>query len=141
MAKRQLLDRASQIIGEQAIDVIFVQNRPKSALAVFAIVAIPAALGLNLLWMALAGGVAGLGYTALTDYRFIASTPTRLVLLSAVKWSLTARPHEVEGDLQPSDIQLTDKAGINRVVLVKGQQYILSRIFVSRLETMLARSG
>lgn len=137
MANGQLLGKASEVLGEQARDVVLLQNRPKTALLALLVLWAPIVLNLGLLPIVMAAGAAGVLYSVLTNYRAIASTPTRLVLMKVDKISVRARPSEIECELVPSDVELTDKAGINRTVLVKGQKYILSRVLVGRLQTML----
>lgn len=139
MANEQLLGKASAVLGERALDVVMVQHRPKSTLLALLILWAPIVLNLGLLPILMAGGVAAIVYSLLTDYRFIASTPTRLVVLKVDKLSIRGRPSAIDSDIDPADIQLADTPGINRVVFLRGKKYVMSRVFVSRLRAMLGQ--
>jgi hypothetical protein len=141
VANQQILGKASAVLGEEALDVVMVQKRPKVAILALIILMAPMVLELGLFLIVMAFGVAGVVYSVVTEYRVIASTPTRLVLMKLDKISIRGRPNAVECDIDPSEIRLADTPGLNRVVFVRGQKYVMSRIFVSRLETMLARSS
>jgi hypothetical protein len=141
-AHTRTLDRIGRLAEERPVDALFIIRRkpwhwPVVALGVLG----GAALGLlapsHQWFFVLSGAIifGGLGMNVGTDFRFIASTPTRVLLLDSSR--VIAKPVRLVKALAPSSVHATP-AGVATNLDIDGEPHVMARQQQTRLERMLA---
>lgn len=140
------LDRAGRLAGELVVDALFIVRRKRwhwpavaggmligvvLGLVVGSVVGLP---GLAACFMALIG--AGLGLNAGSDFRFIARSPTRVLILESSR--VIGLPTELVGAVEPASITFSP-AGPAMRLMIRGEPHVMARQHLVRLERMLQR--
>ncbi len=107
-AQSRALDRASRLAGELVVDALFIVRRYPwhwPAVAIGGVLALAVSLAVGAPWLLavpIAGVGAGFGMNAGTEFRFIARTPTRLLLIASSR--VIAKPTRVLKELAPGQV-------------------------------------
>lgn len=139
MANLGIPTKASKLLGEPVVDAVAVARLPKWRFVFFVALVAMIMLRVNLLVMALIAGLVGLAITLGSDYKIIARTSNRLVLLSA-RALFSIRPTTVDRELRSNDVVVETTAGLKKTVAVDGHRYTVPRAYCNRLLVMLGRT-
>ena len=142
----RVLDATGRLADELVVDIIFLMRRKSwhwIAVVIGLVLgaAIGAAAGIALgrgLWFftfSAAGVLAGLGMNVGSDFRFIAITTSRLLLVDSSR--IIAHPVRSVRQVRPDAITSTTKGLIMRVTIEGEGGYVTSRQNHDRLQRML----
>jgi hypothetical protein len=142
MAKKAIMQSVEQVLGHPAEDAVLIVHRKRWALPVFFAIFLVAYVVINaikpgVLGAAVAGGCAGASLALAQQYRFIARSGNKLMLLSSKRW--LARADGIIREIHPNEVVTVKTPGINKTIAIENTRYVVSRIFVSRLENLLGR--
>lgn len=138
-AQSRTLDRASRLADELVVDALFIVHRYPwhwPAVALGGALALVVSLAVGAPWLLavpVAGIGVGFGMNAGTEFRFIARTPTRLLLLSSSR--VIAKPTRVVKELRPSAVDVTGR-GFTRTLLLDGEPHVMAAQHDQRLDRM-----
>lgn len=124
---------------ELAIDALFIVHRHPwhwPAVGIGFVLALVGSRAVGAPWVlavpiACIGG--GFGANAGCDFRFIARTPTRLLLMSSSR--VIARPTGIIRQLAPHEVSVRGR-GLTRTLLLDGEPHVLAGQQAQRLERM-----
>ena len=143
MANKMIMQSVEQVLGHPAQDAVLIVHRKRWAIPLFFGILVIAYVIVNaikpgVLGGALAGGCAGASLALSQQYRFIARSGDHLVLLASKRW--IARATAIIREIHPNEVQTVHTPGVNKTIMVDNTRYVVSRLFTSRLETLLGRS-
>jgi hypothetical protein len=143
MATKAVMQSVEKVLGHSAQDAVLIVHRKRWALPVFFAIFLVAYLVVNaikpgVIGSAIAGGCAGASLAFAQQYRFIARSGNHLLLLSSKRW--LARATAVIREIHPNEVVTNKTPGINKTITIDGTRYAVSRLFTSRLETLLGRA-
>lgn len=139
------LDRAGRLAGELVVDALFIVRRkpwhwPAVAACALAGLAVGVVVGsvvgmpaLAAVFAALIG--AGLGLNIGSDFRFIARSPSRVLLYESSR--VIGLPTELVRSVRPEDVRAVP-AGPAMRLTVAGEAHVMARQHHARLQRMLA---
>jgi hypothetical protein len=140
-AHTRTLDQIGRLADERAVDALFIIRRKPWHWPVVAVGVLGgAALGLlapsHQWFFVLSGAIifGGLGMNVGTDFRFIAATPTRVLLLDSSR--VIAKPIRLVKAVPPSAV-LASAAGVATNLDIDGEMHVMARQQHTRLERML----
>lgn len=143
-SQSRTLDRASRLADELVVDALFIVHRHPwhwPAVAIGAAMALVVSLAVGAPWVLaipIAGIGAGFGMNVGTDFRFIARTPTRLLLLASSR--VIAKPTRVLKDLLPAAVVAKGR-GFTRTLLLDGEPHVMAAQHTRRLDRMRDACG
>ena len=138
-ARTRALDQVGRLVGEPPLDTLFIVHRRRwhwPAVAIGFAVALVASLAVGAPWflaLPIAGIGGGFGMNAGTDFRFIARTPTRLLLLASSR--VIAKPTRVIRELAPAQVSMTGR-WFTRTLLLDGEPHVMATQQAPRLDRM-----
>ena len=138
-ARTRVLDQVGRMVGEVPLDTLFIVHRRRwhwPAVSVGCAVALVVSLAVGAPWVLaipIAGIGAGFGMNVGTDFRFIARTPTRLLLLASSR--VIAKPTRVLKELRPAAVTVEGR-GFTRTLLLDGEPHVMAAQHTLRLDRM-----
>jgi hypothetical protein len=138
-AQSRALDRASRLAGELVVDALFIVRRYPwhwPAVAIGGVLALAVSLAVGAPWLLavpIAGVGAGFGMNAGTEFRFIARTPTRLLLIASSR--VIAKPTRVLKELAPGQVVVQGR-GFTRTLVLDGEPHVMAAQQTERLGRM-----
>ena len=138
-AQSRALDRASRLADELVVDALFIVRRYPwhwPAVAIGGVLALAVSLAVGAPWVLavpIAGIGAGFGMNAGTEFRFVARTPTRLLLLASSR--VIAKPTRVLKELAPRQVVVKGR-GFTRSLILDGEPHLMAAQQSQRLERM-----
>lgn len=140
-AHTRTLDRIGRLADERPVDALFIIRRKQWHWPVVVIGVLGGgALGLlapsHQWFFVLSGAIifGGLGMNIGTDFRFIAATPTRVLLLDSSR--VIAKPIRLVKSVAPAAVHTTP-AGVATNLDIDGEAHVMARQQHARLERML----
>jgi hypothetical protein len=140
-AHTRTLDQIGRLADERPVDALFIIRRKPWHWPVVAVGVLGgAALGLlapsHQWFFVLSGAIifGGLGMNIGTDFRFIASTPTRVLLLDSSR--VIAKPIRLVKSVPPSAV-VARAAGVATNLVIDDELHVMARQQHARLERML----
>lgn len=138
-SRSRTLDQVGRVADELAVDALFIVHRHPwhwPAVAIGFVLALMGSLAVGAPWVltvpiACIGG--GFGMNVGCDFRFIARTPTRLLLMSSSR--VIARPTGIIKQLAPNQVAVRGR-GFARTLMLDGEAHVLAGQQVQRLERM-----
>jgi hypothetical protein len=142
MANQAVMRSVEKVLGHPAQDAVLIVHRKRWALPASFIVFVVLYFALNAVKRSvfsagLAGGCTGLTLVLAQQYRFLARSGSRLLLLSSNRWF--ARATSVIREVQPDEVVTVKSPGVNKTITIDNTRYVVSRLFTSRLEKLLGR--
>ncbi len=136
-----MLDRAGRLADEPVVDAIFIVRRKPwhwPAVAIGTVIGFLIGFGATGQpgFFAFAGALVGfgLGMNIGTDFRFIARTPTRVLLLDSSR--VIAKPTHLVAAVQPDAVVATPRI-VSADLTIDGERHVMARHQMPRLERML----
>ena len=133
------LDRAGRLADELVVDALFIVRRkrwhwPAVIVGLMLGTALGAAIGqpLAVAFLALIGG--GLGMNVGSDFRFIARSPTRVLLYESSR--VIGLPTELVRPVRPDEVSYAP-SGPAMHLTVGGEVHVMARQHAARLRRML----
>ena len=133
------LDRAGRLADELVVDALFIVRRkrwhwPAVIVGLMVGAALGAAIGqpLAVAFLALIGG--GLGMNVGSDFRFIARSPTRVLLYESSR--VIGLPTELVRPVHPDEVSYAP-SGPAMHLTVGGEVHVMARQHAARLRRML----
>jgi hypothetical protein len=139
------LDQVARLADETVLDALFIIRRKRwhwtmvgvgMALGILAGAALGERLGNGTAFFAASGAIVGggLGMNIGTDFRFIARTPSRILLLDSSR--VSAHPTRVVKPVAPERVSY-EPALVSANLSIDGEAHVMARQHITRLDRML----
>jgi hypothetical protein len=140
------LDQVARLAGETVVDALFIVRRKRlhwPLVTAGLILGTVFGIGLGLAvdrgawFFAVSGAIVGggLGMNIGTDFRFIARTPSRVLLLDSSR--VSAHPTRLVKSVSPGHVH-AEPAAVTATLFIDDEAHVMARQHLTRLERMLA---
>jgi hypothetical protein len=139
------LDQVARLVDETVLDALFIIRRKRwhwtlvavgAAIGLAAGAALGEGLGRGTAFFAASGAIVGggLGMNIGTDFRFIARTPSRVLLLDSSR--VSAYPTQLVKSVAPDRVRY-EPAIVSANLSIDGEAHVMARQHITRLQRML----